>query len=228
MTSVKHLAIIMDGNRRWAKAKGLLPVAGHRQGYETAKAMGDWCLARGIKYLTLFAFSTENWKRSKTEVGFLMKLLKFALTKDLKIFLSKGINLRIIGDKAGFSQEMQKVFKNAEEKTKVGQKGVLNLAINYGGRLELARAAQKICQEKIAPGKITEETISHHLWTAGQPDPDLIIRTSGEQRLSGFLTWQSVYSELYFCQKHWPAFTEKDLDEALADFDRRQRRFGGN
>ncbi len=228
MQSIQHLAIIMDGNRRWAKQRGLSSLQGHKAGYEKLKAVGDWCLARGIKILTVFAFSTENWKRSEAEVGYLMKLLEFALTKELKVFIKKGIRLNIIGLKSGLSKKMQLAVKNAEAKTKNNKKGILNLAINYGGRLEIVEAMKKIARHKIPAAKITEELISRNAWTAGLPDPDLVIRTSGEQRLSGFLTWQSVYSELYFIKKHWPAFTEKDLDEAIKEYNQRHRRFGGN
>ncbi|MEK7168040.1 MAG: polyprenyl diphosphate synthase [Patescibacteria group bacterium] len=226
MEQLQHLAIIMDGNRRWAKGKGLPAFEGHRQGYQKAKQVGDWCLDRGIKILTVFAFSTENWQRSKKEVDTLMKLLEFALTKDLKIYIKKGIKIKVLGKIKDFSQRLQKAIAEAEEKTKNGEKGVLNLCLNYGGRLEIVEAVKKICKEKISPNKITEKTISDHLWTKSEPDPELVIRTSGEMRLSGFLTWQSVYSELYFCKKNWPDFSEKDLDEALGEYWRRRRRFG--
>lgn len=226
MEQIKHLAIIMDGNRRWAKEKGLPSFEGHRQGYKKAKQVGDWCLDRGIKTLTVFAFSSENWQRSKKEVDALMKLLEMALTKELKIFIKKGIKIKVLGDIGRFSKKLQKAIINAEEKTKKNTKGTLNLALNYGGRSEILEAVRKICRKKINPGKITEKTISDSIWTSGQSDPELLIRTSGEMRLSGFLPWQSVYSELYFCKRNWPAFTEKDLDDALNEYQRRKRRFG--
>lgn len=227
MKSIQHLAIIMDGNRRWAKKRGLPSLEGHRRGYEKMKEVGEWCLARGIKTLTVFAFSTENWRRSKNEVSYLMKLLETGLTKELPVFMERNIKLKIIGKVEELSLKLQKAIKKAEALTENNSRGVLNIAINYGGRLELVEAMKKISRGKIPAAKINEKLISQYLYTAGQPDPDLIIRTSGEQRLSGFLTWQAVYSELYFCQNHWPAFTEKDLDKAIDDFERRQRRFGG-
>ncbi len=227
MKQIKHLGVIMDGNRRWAKKRGLPAIEGHRRGYQKAKQVGDWCLERGIQILTVYAFSTENWKRSKVEVNFLMNILEEALTKDLAEFIDKGIRLRIIGDSLGLSQKLQQVIDIAQQKTKDNKKGDLNIAVNYGGRLEIVEAVKKITRKKISPVKINEQLIADNLWTAGQPDPDLIIRTSGEQRLSGFLTWQSVYSELYFTPKHWPDFIENDLDKAIDNFQKRDRRFGG-
>lgn len=227
MGKIKHLAIIMDGNRRWAKGRGLPLMTGHQRGYEKMKQVGDWCLARGIKILTVFAFSTENWKRNKQEVDFLMNLLCRGLTKELPVFIKKGIQLKVIGSREKLSKKLKEAISKAERDTKNNSKGTLNIAINYGGRLELVEAMKKIARQKISPAQINEGVIAKNLWTAGEPDPDLIIRTSGEQRLSGFLTWQSVYSEFYFCNHHWPEFSEKDLDEAISDFENRERRFGG-
>jgi len=226
MTEVKHLAIIMDGNRRWARAQGLPTLEGHRRGYDRIKEVGDWCIDRGITTLTVYAFSTENWKRSVEEVAYLMDLLKIGLTHEIGGFIAKGIRLQVIGEREGLSPELQQAIAEAEQKTAGGTRGLLNLAINYGGRLEIVRAVQKLMNDGVTADQISEELITGALWTAGQADPDLIIRTSGEQRLSGFLTWQSVYSELYFCQKHWPEFGEADLDAALEDYAQRQRRFG--
>lgn len=226
MAEIKHLAIIMDGNRRWAKAQGLPTLEGHRRGYDRIKEVGDWCIARGITTLTVYAFSTENWKRSVEEVTYLMDLLKIGLTHEIGGFIEKGIRLQVIGEKSGLSPELQQAIADAEEKTAGGTRGLLNLAINYGGRLEIVRAVQKLMREGVTADAMSEELITGALWTTGQNDPDLIIRTSGEQRLSGFLTWQSVYSELYFCAKHWPEFGEADLDAALEDYAQRQRRFG--
>lgn len=222
-----HLAIIMDGNRRWARERGLPTLVGHQQGYKKVEEVGDWCLKRGVKILTLFAFSTENWQRSPREVSYLMKLLKKALSKkNIKKFNQKGIRVQVIGQKERLDKQFQKIIKEAEEKTKNNKKGILNLAISYGGRAEIVEAVKKIIQKKVPLEKITEKTIEENLWTAGLPDPDLIIRTSGELRLSGFLTWQSVYSELYFTNKYWPDFSEADLDEAFRNYHLRQRRFG--
>ena len=222
-----HVGIIMDGNRRWAKAKGLPTLEGHRRGYDKVKKVGRWCKERGVKVLTVWAFSTENWKRSEKEVNYLMNLLKFALSKgEINQLHKDGIRVQIIGQKERLSEDMQKLIKEAEERTKDNKEGILNLAISYGGRADILEAIKKITKKNIPADQITEETVDKNLWTAGLPDPDLIIRTSGELRTSGFLTWQSAYSELYFCQNHWPDFSEKDLDEAFADYARRQRRFG--
>lgn len=228
MSNIQHLAIIMDGNRRWAKEKGLPPLEGHRRGYNKLKQVGEWCLARGIKFFTVYAFSTENWNRTKKEVNYLMRLLEIGLTKELSFFMERGIRIRVIGRRQELPERLQKAIIKAEEATENNNKGTLNLAINYGGRPEIVEAVKKIIKKKINPSKITDKLISENIWTAGQPDPDLIIRTSGEQRLSGFLTWQSVYSELYFVKCHWPAFSEKDLDKAIDDYNNRHRRFGGN
>ena len=222
-----HLGIIMDGNRRWAKANGLPTLEGHRRGYDRVKKIGQWCKKRGIKVLTLWAFSTENWGRSKAEIDYLMNILKFALSKNEINQLHKdGIKVRVIGQKERLSKDLQKLIKETEGRTKNNKEGILNLAISYGGRADILQAIQKIVNKKIPADQITEETIDQNLWTAGLPNPDLIIRTSGELRTSGFLTWESAYAELYFCQKHWPDFTEEDLDKAILDFQNRQRRMG--
>jgi len=218
----------MDGNRRWAKARGWPSLRGHQQGYDKVKRVGDWCLERGIKILTLYAFSTENWKRTEKEVKYLMGLLERALTVELNYFQDRDICLRVIGRKDELSSKFQSIIQKAEEATKDNQAGILNLAINYGGRPEIIDAVKNIVRDKIKSEDINQELFSKYVYTAGLPDPDLIIRTSGEQRLSGFLTWQSVYSEFYFIDKHWPDFSEKDLDEAIDWFDKRERRFGGN
>ena len=222
-----HLGIIIDGNRRWAKERGLATLEGHRAGYGKLKEVAKWCQKKGIKILTIFAFSTENWHRSKAEVNYLMDLLSQAFTeKELSIFNKQGIRLKVIGQKERLGKGIQALIKKAEEKTKNNKKGVLNLAISYGGRVEIIEAIKKIIKKNIKPEQVTEELVSGNLWTQGMPDPDLIIRTSGELRTSGFLTWQSVYSELYFCEKYWPDFTERDLEKILENYEKRQRRFG--
>jgi undecaprenyl diphosphate synthase len=222
----RHLGIIMDGNRRWAKARGLPPFKGHEAGYKKIKIeeVLRWCKEAGIEVLTLFAFSTENWQRAKKEVDFLMKLFLRALTKDIKKLHENNVRVRVIGRREGLPEKLREAIEKSEELTKNNAGGTLNLAINYGGRPELVDAFKKILANP--PEEITEETISANLYTAGLPDPDLIIRTSGEQRLSGFLTWQSAYSELLFIEHHWPEFSKEDFDDALADFANRQRRFG--
>lgn len=224
-----HLAIIIDGNRRWARKRGLPVFEGHRQGLENVKRIGKWCKERGIKILTLYTFSTENWKRSKTEVKALMDLLKEALNSrkgHLKELHKEGIQLRVIGQKERLSPSLQRLIKEAEDLTKNNKEGILNLAISYGGRVEILEAIKKIIKKKIPPNKITEKLFEENLWTGKLPPPDLIVRTSGEQRLSGFLLWQSAYAELYFTKTLWPDFREKDLDKALEDFAHRHRRFG--
>ncbi len=226
MHKIKHLAIIMDGNRRWAKDHGLPSIEGHRRGYNKLKEVGEWALNRGVKYFTVYAFSTENWNRSKKEVDYLMKLLQEALTKELSYFMKKNIRLKVIGSRERLSEDLKKAIDAAEKETLNNSRGTLSLAINYGGRLELIEAVKKIVKKGIKPEEVTEEMISENIYTEGIPNPDLVIRTSGEHRLSGFLTWQTVYSELYFIKKHWPAFTEKDLEVAFEEFESRQRRYG--
>jgi len=223
----QHLGIIMDGNRRWAKSKGLPVLEGHRRGYETFKKVGRWCKEKGIKILTVYAFSAENWKRTEEEVGFLMNLLAEALSqKEIEGLHEDGIKLNLIGQRERLPENIQKIAREAEELTKDNKEGVLNLCISYGGQAEIVEAVKKIVEKKIPSDQITEDLINQNLWTAGQPHPDLIIRTSGEQRLSGFLTWQSAYSEFYFTDAHWPDFSEEDLDKALEAYSLRQRRFG--
>ncbi len=226
--TIKHLGIIMDGNRRWAKKRGLPTLEGHKKGYEKIKEAGKWCLEEGIDILTVYAFSTENWNRSKEEIGYLMKLLKRAFTKDIDFFLKEDIKLKVIGRKEELSKDLQEVIKNAEEKTSGCNSGLLNIAINYGGRAEIIDAVKNIIKKDSSPENITEELISSNIYTSGLPDVDLIIRTSGEQRLSGFLLWQSYYSELYFPKVNWPGFSRDDLNEAIDWFTGRNRRFGGD
>ena len=226
--SINHLAIILDGNRRWARAQGLPTVEGHRQGYDRVKEVGDWCLARGIKYLTVYAFSTENWKRGKEEVGYLMDLLHRALTKEISYYMKRNIRLQVIGRRRELSDKLIKAIDEAEAKTKGNTAGQVNLCINYGGRAEILEGVQKLIESGVAASEVTEELFADQLWTAGLPDPELIIRTSGEHRLSGFLTWSGVYSELLFIDKHWPDFSEPDLDQAIEWFAGRSRRFGGD
>jgi len=222
-----HLGIIVDGNRRWAKEKGLPFFEGHRQGLDNVQKIGDFCAKKGIKILTLYTFSTENWKRSKKEVSYLMRLLKESLNKkNLQELHGKKIKLQIIGQKERLPKFLQKRIKEAEELTKNNKERILNLAISYGGRPEIIQAVKNIIKKKIPANKITEELINNNLWTAGLPYPDLIIRTGGAKRLSNFLTWQTAYSEFYFTKKYWPEFTEKDLNKALLDFSHRERRFG--
>ncbi|HDZ54551.1 MAG TPA: di-trans,poly-cis-decaprenylcistransferase [Candidatus Nealsonbacteria bacterium] len=222
-----HIGIIIDGNRRWAKNKSLPFLEGHRRGLEKVKKIGRWCKKKGIKILTLFAFSTENWNRPKIEVSYLMKLIIQALSqKNIKEIDEDGIRIKIIGQKERLSSRLQEIIKKAEATTRNNREGILNIALNYGGKAEIVEAVKKIIKKRVPFHKISEKLIEANLWTSGEPHPDLIIRTGGEERLSNFLIWQTAYSELYFSKKYWPDFTEEDLDEILEDYSHRQRRFG--
>ncbi len=222
-----HLGIIMDGNRRWARENGLPNFEGHRRGSEKIKKISQYAWKRGVRILTFYAFSSENWQRSRREVDYLMKLIEKAFNKKYVSDLTeKEIKLIVLGEKRKLSKSLQKKIEEAEEKTKKGKKRVLNLAISYGGRLEIIQAVKNILKRGIKPEELDEEIISKNLWTNNLPDPDLIIRTGGEKRLSNFLTWQSVYSELYFTDRYWPDFEESDLDIAFQDYNQRKRRFG--
>jgi len=219
-----HLGIILDGNRRWAKENNLPAIEGHRRGKDVTKKVVKWCKNKGIKILTLFVFSTENWKRPKKEVDFLMNLLEQTFNKRGVGEISKeGIRIKIIGQRENLSSSLQKKIKEIEEMTKTNKKMVLNFALSYGGRAEIIDAVKNIIKKGISPEKINEEVMKENLWTS---DVDLVIRTGKEQRMSNFLIWQAAYSELYFPQKYWPEFNEKDLDEALKEYSLRQRRFG--
>lgn len=223
---LKHLAIIMDGNRRWATERGLPSLQGHRAGYERLKEMGDWCLDRGVEVISVFAFSTENWKRTDEEVGYLMDLLEEALTKEMDFFHSRNVRVKIVGSRERLRPSVLRVIEAAEEKTKDNTRATLAICFNYGGRPEIVDACRKIVSNGTPASEITEETIQQAMYWPEMPPPDLIIRTSGEERLSGFLLWESAYSEIYWCEKHWPDFDEKELDAALEEYASRQRRFG--
>ena len=227
----KHIAMIMDGNRRWAKQRGLETRDGHKSGADNLENIAKFCNKIGIKYLTVYAFSTENWKRSKEEISGLMAILRVYINSFLKEADKQNIRLKILGDISTLSRGLQKSINKAVEITKNNTGLTLNIAFNYGGRPELIRAMKNIAQEikdnKIDVEDINEELISNHLYTAGEPDPDLLIRTSRELRTSNFLPWQLVYSEFYFPDKHWPEFGEEDLLEAIRVYQKRNRRFGG-
>ena len=227
----KHIALIMDGNRRWAQVRGLETRDGHKAGADNLENIAKFCNKIGIEYLTVYAFSTENWKRSKEEISGLMAILRVYINSFLKEADKENIRLRILGDISNLSKGLQKSINKAIEITKDNTGLTLNIAFNYGGRPELIRAMKDIAMEvkenKIDIEDINEELISNHLYTAGQPDPDLLIRTSRELRTSNFLPWQLVYSEFYFPDKHWPEFGEEDLLEAIRVYQKRNRRFGG-
>ena len=226
----RHVAIIMDGNGRWAKQRGLPRIEGHKAGAESVRAVVSACREWGVQYLTLFAFSTENWARPVDEVSGLMSLLLTFLRKQERELHEKEVRLRVIGDTAALPGPVQKELRRVIESTRRHERGHLVLALNYGGRAELVRAARGMAAEARAgtlePAAITEATVSAHLDLPDVPDPDLLIRTSGEQRISNFLLWQLSYTELLFTPVLWPDFREKEFNEALAEFGRRRRRFG--
>ena len=227
----KHIAIIMDGNRRWAKSKGLSTREGHKAGANTLENISKFCNEIGIKYLTVYAFSTENWKRSKEEVSALMAILKMHVDSFLKEKNKQNIKIKLAGNIDELSNSLKNSITKAIEETKNNTGLTLNIAFNYGGRAEIVKAIKEIASEikenKISIEDINEDIISNHLYTAGQPDPDLLIRTSKELRTSNFLPWQLVYTEFYFPEKHWPEFTKEDLLEAIRVYQKRNRRFGG-
>lgn len=226
-----HIGIIMDGNGRWAKKRGLPRKAGHRQGAKTFRTITRYCSDIGIKYLTVYAFSTENWKRPQEEVDALMSLFKSYLNEALEDFKDDSIVVKFIGDKSGFNDELRELMIENEESSKDRDGMVLNIAMNYGSRDEIVRAVRNISKDvrngKISSDDITENLFSNYLYTAGQPDPDLIIRPSGEYRISNFLLWQSAYTEFVIMNKLWPDFQKSDLDEALKIYSSRNRRYGG-
>lgn len=228
----RHIAIIMDGNRRWARAKGKDASYGHKAGAQTLEKIVRYANKIGLEYITVYAFSTENWKRAEDEVGALMLLLQNYLDDYSKRADTENIKVKVLGDISALSQKMQKSINNCMERTKDNTGVTFNIALNYGGRDEILKAVKKIAQDvkenKIEIDEITEETISNSLYTAGEPDPDLLIRTSGELRTSNFLPWQIVYSEFVFVDKNWPDFEEKDLDEAIEIYQKRNRKFGAN
>ena len=220
----RHIAIIMDGNGRWAKKRGLPRTAGHKVGAEVFRDIATYCQELGIEYLTIYAFSTENWKRPKDEVDVLMSLLEQYLQEAIDTMERDHIRLRVLGDVAGLSPQLQRMIDETNAISTHYQGFQANICLNYGGRAEILRAA-RLCAE--AGEEWTEENFSKYLWSAGIPDPELIIRPSGELRLSNFLLWQCAYSEFYFCDTLWPDFQRKDLDLAIIDFQHRDRRFGG-
>ena len=226
----KHIAIVLDGNRRWAKAHNLTTKEGHKAGAQNLEDMAKFCNKIGIKYLTVYAFSTENWKRSKEEVSALMLILKAYLDSFWRRGLNENIKIRIIGEKENISKNLQSSIDRVVEKTKNCTGLTLNIAFNYGGRAEITHVvkeiAKKVKDNKIQIEDINEELISDNMYTKGQPDPDLFIRTSHELRTSNFLPWQLVYTEFYFADKHWPEFGENDLLEAINEYQKRNRRLG--
>ena len=228
----RHIGIIMDGNRRWAKEQNKPVSFGHKEGAKTLEKIVRYANKIGLEYITVYAFSTENWKRAEEEVKTLMMLLQNYLEDYSKRADTENIKVKILGDISALSVGMQKSIQNCMERTKNNTGITFNIALNYGGRDEIIKATKKIAEQvkkgEIQIEDIKEETIENNLYTKGNPDPDLIIRTSGEKRLSGFLTWQSVYSEILVIDKKWPDFSEDDLDKSIIEYQKRTRKFGAN
>ena len=226
----QHIAIIMDGNGRWAKKRGLPRTAGHAAGAEAFRKIANYCRTLGVKYLTVYAFSTENWRRSEEEINGIMRLLGNYLREALQDMEKNHVRFKFFGDLTRLSPELQKLCRDAEEKSENYDVQV-NFCLNYGGRDELVKASQAFAADVAAgihkPEDLTEELLSTYLYSAGVPDPELIIRPSGELRTSNFLLWQSAYSEFVFMNVLWPDFSPKDLDQAIEEYHRRNRRFGG-
>jgi undecaprenyl diphosphate synthase len=226
----RHVAIIMDGNGRWARARHLPRGAGHRAGVKSVRAVVEESIRQGIEVLTLFAFSSENWRRPQSEVDFLMQLFLTALRSEVRKLKEQGGRLRVIGDLAAFPERLRQEIAQAEATTAVNDKLILQIAANYGGRWDLTEAARRLARDvaagRLDPNAIEEASLVPQLATGGLPDPDLFIRTGGEQRLSNFLLWQSAYAELYFTDLKWPDFGAAAYADAIADFGRRHRRFG--
>lgn len=220
----KHIAVIMDGNGRWAKERNLKRTAGHEEGAKVVREITTHCASLGIEYLTLYAFSTENWNRPKLEVEFLMKLLERYLKSELTIYMENNICFKVIGDMSKFSNSLQKQIVHTQQSTANNTGLTQVLALNYGSQDEITRAVKKLNEKQL---EVTQENIESCLDTAGMPAVDILIRTSGEIRLSNFMLWQCAYAEMFFVQKFWPNFTKYDLDDIVDDFVKRERRFGG-
>ena len=225
-TELKHVAIIMDGNRRWAKERNLPSAIGHKKGVEALKETLRACNDFGVKYLTVYAFSTENWNRKQEEVDFLMELVAITMTNELAEMHDEGVQIRFIGDLTRLSDKLQKILNDAVETTKNNTGVVLQIALNYGARDEITNAIKSIVASGVSLDEITPELISDSLYTAGVPDPDVLIRTGGEQRISNYLLWQIAYSEIIIKNEFWPEFGKNLLAESIQEFGKRQRRYG--
>mgnify|MGYP001336777703 CR=1 FL=1 len=223
-----HVALIMDGNRRWARERNLPTIEGHRRGYNIMKEVPEWFFALGTEIVSVYAFSTENWNRSREEVNYLMKLLKTALTDDFEVFNEKNIRLLISGRIDELPGDLPEVCRDAVEKTKNNSKGTLNICLNYGGRAEIVDAIKKMVKNNIDVDQVHEGMIRKYLYQSDLPDPDIIVRTSGERRLSGFQLWQSNYSELMFVEKYWPDFEKIDAELVVREYTDRDIRRGGD
>jgi len=222
----RHVGIIMDGNGRWAQKRGLPRLAGHRAGAENIRRLVKACVALGIEVLTLFAFSTENWKRPQSEVRGLMLLVNHVIDNETEELHRNGVCIRHIGDLSGLNEDMQRKIRWATGLTSDNKRLIINIALNYGGRAEIVSAVRQIIRNGVPPEQVDETLLSSYLQSSGLPDPDLIIRTAGEMRLSNFLVWQAAYAEYYSTPTYWPDFDEEELHRALAAYAKRQRRFG--
>jgi len=227
-----HVAIIMDGNGRWAKARGMPRLVGHKRGVESVRDAVKSAQALGVRYLTLYGFSSENWRRPEAEVKDLMGLLRLYLRSEIAELHREGVRLRIIGQRTRLSDDIRALIDNGERLTEGNHTLTLTIALSYGGRDEIAYAAKQIAEAVKAgtldPAEVDEETVARHLFTSDMPDPDLLIRTSGEKRISNFLLWQCAYTELVFIDKHWPDFSRDDLESAIREYHGRERRFGAS
>lgn len=222
----KHVGFILDGNRRWAKEQGVPTLDGHRRGAEVFKDISLQAFDKGVEYLSAFVFSTENWRRTEKEVSYLMKLLVRAVDKYLDEYHKRGIRIIVIGQREGISRSVTNAIEKTEKKTQDNTNGTLVLCFNYGGQQEIIDATKKILAENIAPTEVTKEIFEQYLYAPEVPAVDLLVRTSGEERTSGFMLWRAAYAELMFIKKYWPAFEASDLDEVLNSYASRQRRFG--
>jgi undecaprenyl diphosphate synthase len=222
----RHIGFIVDGNRRWAREHGKTTIEGHRQGYANLETIAREAHRQGVEYVSAYVFSAENWKRDRTEVRDLMKFLKWVLQHEVQKFHREGIRLRVVGSKLRIGKALLKAIHEAEQLTEDNSRGTLLLCLDYGGQQEIVDATKRIVADGVDPNDITPELITQYLYAPDVPPPDLIIRTSGEQRLSNFLLWESAYSELLFSEVYWPDFTEQHLAQAMSEYARRQRRFG--
>lgn len=231
MTIPRHVALILDGNGRWAKRRGLPRTMGHKEGCKTVEKTVETAARMGIRYLTVYGFSTENWKRSAEEVGALMQLFRFYMVRLLKVASENNVRVKMIGDRRRFDQDIIEGIGRLERETKDNTGLTFVIAVNYGGRDEIVRAAAKLAADvkdgKLDAAQLSEETFASYLDTAGMPDPDLLIRTSGEIRLSNYLLWQLAYTEIYVTDTLWPDFDQEELEKAILQYNKRERRFGG-
>ena len=223
----QHIVIIPDGNRRWAKKHGLAPVEGHKKGLDTAFRIVKASKNLGVKVLTLWSFSTENWNRPRTEVHYLMRIYQIFFKKHVKELIAEGVRFKWLGRRDRVPKTLKTLLEKIEQETAKNKNYILNICLDYGGRDEIVRAVRKIMENKVIPSKVNEDLINKNLDTAGAPDPDLLIRTSGEKRISGMMPWQTAYTEFYFSKLFFPDFSQAELKRAINDFSNRQRRYGG-